>query len=458
MSLTAAPLSASHPAALSSRRTRYVLCGLSIRSIHHFVTPLTGKSPSPTANDFTDCADLRAVLDIDRERVEAFNEKCGLKLAYYGPDEFSKMIEVEQPEVVLVAGPDVTHYAYIIKALEHGCDVIVEKPMVLTADEAREVIEAERRTGRRVQVTMNMRYKPLQQQLRRLIESGAIGRVVNIEFTYNLDTEHGASYFYRWNRRREISGGLNVHKLCHHFDVVNWWLQDQPHLVFALGDRNFYGPEGAHKPVSENGTPLPLAELKARCPYYQKHFASYNTPEAARIKAGWDEYHLPYREQYPPDQPAYIYDEEIDIEDTYGVLIRYRKGAILNYSINFSAAWEGFNIGINGTHGRIETSYRREATFSEDGERPASGTSVINVIPLFASPYQIAVKSGSGGHGGADEPIQRDLFRCVAPESVELGLMADSIQGAYAVAAGEAVWRSCESGQPIIIPHFEASK
>ncbi|HWL51247.1 MAG TPA: Gfo/Idh/MocA family oxidoreductase [Chthoniobacteraceae bacterium] len=455
MSLPVSPLPCP-PVPDASRRTRYVLCGLSIRSIHHFVTPLTGRSLSPTPNDFTDCAELTAVLDIDPGRVEAFNRKSGLELTCYRPEEFSRMIETERPDVVLVAGPDHTHFDYILQALDHGCDVIAEKPMVLSAEEAKQVIEAEERTGRRVTVTMNLRYKPLQQRLRRLIASGAVGRIVNIDFTYNLDTEHGASYFFRWNRQRALSGGLNVHKLCHHFDVVNWWLDDRPARVFAFGDLNFYGANGAHKPTGENGAPLPLPELKARCPYYRKHLAAYNDPATPRIKAGWDEYHLPYDRQYPPDQAAYLYDGEIDIEDTYGVLIRYRKGAILNYSINFSAAWEGFNIGINGTHGRIETSYRRQATFSENGEQPASGTDVISVIPLFEPPYQITVPSGSGGHGGADEPIQRDLFRAVAPESVELGLTADSIQGAYAVAAGEAVWLSCRSGQPVEIPRFEA--
>lgn len=433
----------------SSALKRYVLCGLSTRAIHHFVLPLTGKSPGPHGNDFRDCAELCAVLDIDAGRVAAFNEKIGLNLKHYAAGDFDRMIDEQRPDIVLVAGPDDTHFEYVMRALDRGCDVIAEKPMVLTSGEAGRVIAKERETGRCVTVTFNMRYKPLQRAIRRLLMQGAIGRVVNIEFNYNLDTEHGSSYFFRWNRVRARSGGLNVHKSCHHLDVVNWWVDDRPETVFAFGARNFYGPDGAHRPRAADGRPLPPHETKERCPYYRNHLAAHNQLENHRIVPAGDRFNLPYDSQYPVEKSIYIYDEEIDIDDTYGALVRYRGGALLNYSINFSAAWEGLNVGINGTHGRIEGSYRVRP------KEPAGSRDHLDVLPLFGDPYRVPLEKGIGAHGGADIPHQRDLFRAESPESRELGLMADSVAGAYAVAAGEAIWLSSSSGNPISIPHFE---
>lgn len=364
------------------------------------------------------------------------------------------MIREQRPDVVLVAGPDFTHFDYIIRALDHGCDVIVEKPMVITTDQAWKVLQKEKETGCRVQVTFNVRYKSIQRTLKRILMEGTIGKIVNIEFNYNLDTEHGASYFFRWNRVRAKSGGLNVHKVCHQLDLVNWWLGDWPDTVFAFGSLNYYGARGAHRPLDADGQPLSAAETKRRCPYYQKHLARDNTPEAARIKASWDRFDLPYAAQYPSDESAYIYDDEIDVEDTYGVLIRYRKGTILNYSVNFSAPWEGYNVGINGTHGRIEISDR--VSMSPNPNAPSVKTNSITVLPLFGEKYSVEVETGKGGHGGADEPLQCDLFDAVSAESRELNLMADSIAGgAYAVAAGEAVWLSISKGEAISIPRFE---
>lgn len=422
-------------------RKRHVLCGLSARAISHFVLPLMGKTGQPDGNDFRDCAELTAVLDIDAGRVAALNETLGLNLKSYAPESFAEMIAVERPDTVLVAGPDDTHFDHILCALEHGCDVIAEKPMVLTAEEAARVLAKERETGRHVTVTFNMRYKPFQRAVRRLIMQGAIGRVVNIEFNYNLDTAHGSSYFLRWNRIRARSGGLSVHKSCHHLDVVNWWIGDWPETVFAFGARNFYGPGGAHRPRASDGTPLPPRETRAQCPYHQKHYASSGevlVPDRGRVK-------LPYAVQYPPEKPVYLYDDEIDVEDTYSAVVRYRHGALLNYSINFSAAWEGLNVGINGTHGRIEGAYRVPAGAPAD---------FLRVLPLFGDAYEVTLEKGVGTHGGADAPLQRDLFRSVSQESRELGLMAGSVAGAYAVAAGEAVWRSCLGGQPVSIPCF----
>ena len=57
----------------------------------------------------------------------------------------------------------------------------------------------------------------------------------------------------------------------------------------------------------------------------------------------------------------------------------------------------------------------------------------------------------AGGHGGADFAIQNDLFGRESKESRELGLVAGSTEGAYAIAMGEAVWRSARSGRPVNI-------
>src|SRR5699024_9582512 len=52
----------------------------------------------------------------------------------------------------------------------------------------------------------------------------------------------GAEYFRRWHRHMKNSGGLLVHKSTHHFDLVNWWLEDEPDEVNAFGTRSYFGP------------------------------------------------------------------------------------------------------------------------------------------------------------------------------------------------------------------------
>jgi Oxidoreductase family, C-terminal alpha/beta domain len=77
--------------------------------------------------------------------------------------------------------------------------------------------------------------------LRRLVQEGRIGKVHLVEVAEILDASHGADYFRRWHRERRFSGALLVHKACHHFDLVNWWLASLPKTVYAVGSLSFYG-------------------------------------------------------------------------------------------------------------------------------------------------------------------------------------------------------------------------
>ena len=95
------------------------------------------------------------------------------------------------------------HHEYIIRSLEAGCDVITEKPMTIDDVRCRAILEAEKRTGRRVIVTFNYRFAPYVTRVKELLREGVIGKVLSVDFEWILDTRHGADYFRRWHRRKE---------------------------------------------------------------------------------------------------------------------------------------------------------------------------------------------------------------------------------------------------------------
>lgn len=436
------------------KKTRYAICGLSVRGIYHFTLPLLGmnKAGGP---DFSDRSDLVGILDIDPARMEAFLAKINRRIPCYPADALHRMIAETRPDVVLVAGPDYTHCEHIVASLEAGCDVIVEKPMVISCAQVRQVQAAEKRTGRKVKVAFNCRYTPMHKQLKRMLQEGAVGRITNVEFTYNVETWHGSSYFYRWNRERARSGGLCIHKCCHHFDFINWLLGDVPEDVFALGALNYYGASGALRPRDAEGRTLSPAEEKRQCPVFRKYYLGKFDPESNEISTGWDTYKLPYPVQYPPQKPRYIYDDVIDIEDTYSVVVRYRGGASMSYSCNFCTPWSGYILGINGTAGRVEVVQRSNPDPTSQTAQDQNLNAIVH-YPLFGKRQVFEVPSVAGGHGGADFVIQRDLFDRVSEESQELKLVAGSDDGANAVAIGEAVWRSIKERRMISLPQLMA--
>jgi len=429
--------------------TRYAACGLSIRSICNFLLPLLGKLPERGVLDCRAAGEVVGILDVDRTRVDEFLAKFDLNIPFISatqPDAVEALIRKTRPDVLLVGGPDYTHHEHIVAGLRHGLKVIAEKPMVINCAEARSVLEALESSDGSLVVTHNYRYLPVCRRVKELLLAGKIGRITNIEMVYNLDTRHGASYFYRWNRERQKSGGLSVHKSVHHFDLINWFVGSLPETVFAFGELNYYGPNGAHRPHAADGKKLTPAEVREACPYFKRHFSANGTSPDSPIFAKGDPLELPYRTQYADDM--YLYDDAIDIEDTYAAVIKYQCGAMLSYSCNFSTPWEGFILAINGTEGRLEVSHHSNPDPTGFTVSPPQ-EDVITILPLFGGREEYPVSHGKGGHGGADQKLQDTLFSATdltQPDS--LGLHADGHAGALAVACGEAVWRSAREGRP----------
>lgn len=430
------------------KQNTYAIAGLSVRGIYAFALPLLGRASSFGNNDFSATSSIVALVEPDAARAKQFCGVIGRDFPIYHPDDFGRMLAEQNPQTVIVTGPDFTHHDSIVGTLADGRNVITEKPMVISSEQARSVLQAEKESAGRVFMAHNYRYMPLMQKLKGLLLEEMVGRITNIEFTYNLDTFHGSSYFFRWNRERKNSGGLNIHKCCHHFDLINWLLADHPETLCAFGRRNYYGSEGAHRPRGAGGEPMSSRETKENCPYFQKHYAENFLADSNEIGTGWDEFRIAYDIQYPPDQPRYIYDEAIDIEDTYGALMEYRRGAIVTYSCNFSTPWEGFVMGINGTKGRIEVAHHSNPDPTGKLVRATPEAKII-FYPLFGGCEEIGVPTSQGGHDGADPFMQRDLFQAQSEESARLGLMATSYQGAMAVCQGEGVFRSLSTKQTV---------
>src|SRR4029453_10223349 len=85
------------------------------------------------------------------------------------------------------------------------------------------------------------------QQMKEILMSGEIGKVISVDFSWYLDVLHGADYFRRWHRLRKNSGSLLVHKATHHFDLMNWWLAADPVEVTGYGGLAIYGRNGAFR-------------------------------------------------------------------------------------------------------------------------------------------------------------------------------------------------------------------
>jgi len=399
------------------------------------------------ANDFRETAELVAFCDINRTRMEYACDVLEKEYNYsrpnlYGADEFEKMIEVEKPDSVIVTSIDRTHHKYIIKAMEMGCDVISEKPMTMDENKCQQILDAIEKTGKELRVTFNYRYSPHNSIIRRLIKDDVIGKVNQIHFEWNLNTTHGADYFRRWHRDKRNSGGLLVHKSTHHFDLVNFWLHDRPKTVFAFGDLMFYGRENA--------------EERGVTKFYTRTYGSENAKgdPFAFVMEGNENLeglylNAEHEDGYIRDQS--VFGDNISIEDTMNVLVKYEKGTTMSYSLNTYSPYEGFRVAFTGTKGRIEIDVVERVYTNGSGDSGNEGVvkgKKITVYPMFGDAYNVPIEEKPGGHGGGDPIMLNEIFGDdVEPD--DLDRKATHVDGAYSIMTGICANKSIASGLPV---------
>jgi len=424
-----------------TNKKRYTIVGLGARA-QFFVNALAGAG--------REHSELVGFCDLSAARMAWYNRQLGEQHSHapvstYHANKFEKMLAEQKADVVIVTTTDALHHEYIVRAMEAGCDCIVEKPMTIDALKARAIQDAIARTGRSLQVTFNMRYQPLTAKVRELIAEGAIGKPLAVNFTYRLDTRHGADYFRRWHRDKANSGGLLVHKSTHHFDLVNWLIDSTPEDVFAFGDLKFYGDEAAT-----------LRGENYDYDRYTGNSAAHRDPFAMQLDN--DDYH---RSLYldGETESGYIRDRNvfspgITSEDTMAVLARYRNGVIMNYSLIAYTPQEGYELYITGTKGRIEVRVQRPPHVLDKDMQPVQDqteTSAVQVLPMFGEPYEVAIPYVEGGHGGGDAILVGHLFNNGTPIADPLKQRASFREGLSSLALGVAANESINSGQRVVV-------
>ncbi|MCY0880119.1 MAG: Gfo/Idh/MocA family oxidoreductase [Firmicutes bacterium] len=396
---------------------------------------------------YSDVARLTGLCDVNAGRVAYAQRRLGGDIPTF--TNFQEMLNSVECDTVIVTTKDADHDHYIVDALQHGKDVITEKPLTTTAEKANRILRAEKDTGRRVRVAFNYRYAPYKTEVKRLLKEGIVGTVHSVEFRWFLDTVHGADYFRRWHAKKANSGGLFVHKATHHFDLINWWLDLEPEEVVAIGSRQYYIPER----MSGHGERCSTCTITDRCPFY---LDLANTPNLRELYLDHEEYDHYWRD-------GCVFSEDIDIEDTMSALIRYPNGIHVTYALTAATPFEGWWVAFNGSRGRLEAfepeamvpngelpnfserSHRpgRQAVdwrFVEEGHVPEFHALTLRFYPLFGGVQTFSVKRGEGSHGGGDKRLQDDLFRGVNDDP--LNHAADSRAGAMAMLIGAAANRS----------------
>lgn len=182
-----------------------------------------------------------AACDIVPEHIEdvlAKNEMQGEDIKRY--TDYKKMIQENSLDLVGIATESGLHAEIALYCIDHGINVIIEKPMAMSMEDADEIIRRSEEKGVKVSACHQNRFNIAVQQLRKALEAGRFGKL-----------SHG-SIHVRWNRNKNYydqapwrgtwaqDGGALMNQCIHGIDLLRWMFGDEVEEVYGVTRQQYH--------------------------------------------------------------------------------------------------------------------------------------------------------------------------------------------------------------------------
>lgn len=184
-------------------------------------------------------ARLLAVCSRNAGRAATFARKHGAEAGY---DDYQAMLRHPGVDAVYVASPNALHAEHTIAAARAGKHVLCDKPMALTIEDGRAMVDACRASGVKLGVCFHLRHHPAHKEMRRLIQSGRIGEPTMAEAQWASGTRGLAEPPRRptlqgwWEDPDLVGGGATMASGVHCIDLLRFLLGKEVTDVVALTD------------------------------------------------------------------------------------------------------------------------------------------------------------------------------------------------------------------------------
>ncbi len=208
--------------------------------------------------EFVECPNvhLLAICDLNREEVEHFAGEYGAEHVF---TDYRDLWVLEDLDAVGIAIPNDLHAPVAIEALEAGKHVMCEKPMAISLEDARRMVETARATGKRLMIGMSQRFRPETLALRSLVERGELGEIYYARSTWTRRRGVPVVHFApggsmgrgQWFVNRERAGAGALFDIGVHMFDLTWWLMGNPKpvSVSAVSYQNLWTEEFARRGI-----------------------------------------------------------------------------------------------------------------------------------------------------------------------------------------------------------------
>ena len=379
-----------------------------------------------------------AVVDPRQDRRNRFGDAHQIPADRRLADHRDLLASAVDPPAWFVAGPDRTHAATAIDALEAGHHVLLEKPIAATARDAVAVADAGAEAEGVLVVAHVLRHTAFYRAVREVLGGGRLGRVITVAMRENVVAWHMAHSFVRGNwARSSDSSPMIVQKCCHDLDLIGWLLGDRVRKLWSVGSlihfRPDEAPQGATKRCTD-GCRVAACPFDARSVYLDARLVGWP------VHVITDDLSPTGRQQALADGPygRCVYTAGSDVVDHQVVAMEMESGASATLTMHGHAPREERTIRIDGTLASLRGVFGARAHLEvldhETGDVE-----------------QVDLDDGGGGHGGGDGGVVHAFLAAVRGGHRSGSDLREVLEGHLLAFAAE---ESRIGGLPIEMSHF----
>ena len=186
--------------------------------------------------------EIVAVCDVLEEKMEELLAKYGLEkdesIKRY--TDYKKMVEELQPELASIATESGLHAEIALYCIEKGVNLIIEKPMAMSIEDANKIIDLAEKKNVKVSACHQNRFNVAIQKLRKAVESGRFGKLSH--GSIHVRWNRNAGYYEQapWRGTWEQDGGALMNQCIHGIDLLRWMMGDEIEEIYGATRQQFH--------------------------------------------------------------------------------------------------------------------------------------------------------------------------------------------------------------------------
>ena len=198
-------------------------------------------SPNHIAAALENGLDVVALCDIEEAKMDETIEKFNLSKKIKKYVDYKLMLEKEKPELVAICTESGKHGKIALDCIEANANLIIEKPIALSLEEADLIIEKANKKNIKVSACHQNRFNKSVQKIREAVEANRFGKLMHA--TAHIRWNRGEDYYKQapWRGTWEQDGGALMNQCIHNIDLLRWMMGDEITEVVGMTDNLIHG-------------------------------------------------------------------------------------------------------------------------------------------------------------------------------------------------------------------------